>query len=213
MNLDHATPELFTALSIAQGEIENATKGSLNPHFKSKYADLAEILNTVRPVFSKHGLSVMQSTEFDGSMVSVTTVIAVKTGGYVTSTASCVPAKSDAQGVGSSTTYLRRYSMASMSGIAQEDDDGQSSAHNEKPQPVKQGQPLTGVWESQSAKVQSELSEVAVIVTEYFEAGDAVGGYDYLESKAYDNDLKSALWTQLNSKVRAAIKKESEARK
>jgi len=137
MNNEHSTPELFADLAIAQGEVENATKGSTNPHFKSKYADLAEILNTVRPVFSKHGLSILQSTEFDGSLVSVTTTIAHKLGGYVTSKASCIPAKTDAQGVGSATTYLRRYSLAAMSGVAQEDDDGNSSAHNAKPTPVK----------------------------------------------------------------------------
>ena len=133
MNLEHSNPALFAALSAAQGEIENASKSSSNPHFKSKYADLAEVLNTVRPVFAKHGLAVLQSTEFDGAMVSVTTTITHAEGGYVTSRASCVPPKTDGQGVGNATTYLRRYSMAAMSGIAQEDDDGNSSAHNGKP--------------------------------------------------------------------------------
>ena len=133
MNLEHATPELFTALAKAQGEVENASKSSTNPHFKSKYADLAEVLNTVRPTFSANGLSIIQSTEFDGSLVSVTTTIGHASGGYVSSKASCVPSKTDAQGVGSATTYLRRYSLASACGIAQEDDDGNSSAHNNKP--------------------------------------------------------------------------------
>lgn len=133
MNLENANPALFAALSAAQGEIENASKNAANPHFKSRYADLAEVLNTVRPTFSKHGLSVIQSTEFDGSLVSVTTTIAHADGGYVTAKASCVPAKTDAQGVGSATTYLRRYSLASCAGIAQEDDDGNSAAHNAKP--------------------------------------------------------------------------------
>ena len=133
MNLDHANPALFAALSAAQGEIENASKNAANPHFKSRYADLAEVLNTVRPTFSKHGLSVIQSTEFDGALVSVTTTIAHADGGYVTAKASCVPAKTDAQGVGSATTYLRRYSLASCAGIAQEDDDGNAASHNAKP--------------------------------------------------------------------------------
>jgi hypothetical protein len=62
--------------------------------------------------------------------VGVTTVIAHKTGGMISSTASCVPAKLDAQGIGSATTYLRRYSVAAMCGIAQEDDDGQSARHD-----------------------------------------------------------------------------------
>ena len=134
-DITHANPELFTALAAAQGEIENASKNAANPHFRSKYADLAEVLNTVRPVFAKHGLSLIQSPGYDGSVAHVTTVLAHKSGGYLTSTASCVPAKADAQGIGSATTYLRRYSAAAVAGIAQEDDDGNAAAHN-KPHAV-----------------------------------------------------------------------------
>ena len=130
MNLDHSNAALFAALALAQSEVENATKGSVNPHFKSRYADLAEVLNTVRPVYSKHGIAIVQSTGFDGVMVSVTTALVHKEGGYVTSVASCTPAKTDGQGVGAATTYLRRYSLAAACGVAQEDDDGQTAAHN-----------------------------------------------------------------------------------
>lgn len=133
MDLSHATLELFAALSAAQGEIEDASKNKKNPHFRSDYADLSSILETIRPIFSKHGLVLVQSTEFDGALVSVTTVTAHKSGGYITSQASCVPAKTDAQGVGSATTYLRRYSAAAMAGITQADDDGEASSHNSKP--------------------------------------------------------------------------------
>ena len=129
MNLDKSTPELFAALAKAQGEVENATKGSVNPHFKSKYADLAEVLNTVRPVFAANGLSIIQIPSFDGAMASVTTCLAHSKGGMITGVSSCVPAKTDAQGIGAATTYLRRYSLASVCGVAQEDDDGQSAAH------------------------------------------------------------------------------------
>ena len=130
MNLDHSNAALFAALALAQAEVENATKASTNPHFKSKYADLAEVLNTVRPVYSKHGIAIVQSTGFDGGMVSVTTALVHKEGGYITSVASCTPAKTDGQGVGAATTYLRRYSLAAACGVAQEDDDGNSAAHN-----------------------------------------------------------------------------------
>lgn len=135
MYTERATPELFSALSKAQGEIENAVKGSTNPHFRSKYADLAEVLNTIRPTFAKHGLCLIQSTGFDGTMVSVETIVAHSSGGFVSSTASCVPAKTDAQGIGAATTYLRRYGSAAMGGIAQEDDDGNAAAHSAKPTP------------------------------------------------------------------------------
>jgi hypothetical protein len=137
MNLEHTTPELFAALAKAQNAVENAHKGSLNPHFKNRYADLAEVLNTVRPVFSECGLSIVQETSFDGSLVSVTTALCHEKGGYVTAIASCVPAKADAQGVGAATTYLRRYSLAAVTGVAQEDDDGQSAINPVKANPVK----------------------------------------------------------------------------
>ena len=133
MDTTHATPELFAALANAQGEIENASKNAANPHFRSRYADLAEVLNTVRPVFSKHGLSLIQSPSFDGALVHVTTLLAHSGGGYVTAVASCQPAKSDAQGVGAASTYLRRYGAAAVAGIAQEDDDGEAAAHNTAP--------------------------------------------------------------------------------
>jgi hypothetical protein len=136
MNLDHSNAALFAALALAQSEVENATKGSVNPHFKSRYADLAEVLNTVRPVFAKHGIAIIQSTGFSDGLVSVTTALAHKEGGYVTSVASCTPAKTDAASIGSSTTYLRRYSAAAMAGISQEDDDGVSAMHN-NPAPTK----------------------------------------------------------------------------
>lgn len=141
INTEHATPELLAAMSAAQGEIENATKNAQNSHLKNKYADLAEIINTVREVFPKHGLSITQAPHYDGSLCSVTTMLAHKAGGYITSTASCVPAKSDAQGIGAATTYLRRYSMAAMAGISQEDDDGNSAAHDRKPDPVRKQEP------------------------------------------------------------------------
>lgn len=136
MDISRATPELFAAIAKAQAEVENAGKNAANPHFRSRYADLAEVLNTVRPVFAKNGLGIMQGSDFDGAMVHVTTCISHASGGSVSSVFSCVPAKSDAQGIGSATTYGRRYSLAAMAGVAQEDDDGNASAHGAKPAPV-----------------------------------------------------------------------------
>lgn len=127
------TPELFAALAAAQGELVNADKTSTNPHFRSKYADLAEVLNTIRPVFAKHGLSIVQSPSFDGQCAHVTTLLAHKSGGYLTDKASCVPGKTDGQGIGAATTYLRRYAAAAFAGIAQEDDDGESAKHSTPP--------------------------------------------------------------------------------
>jgi hypothetical protein len=138
-----------------QGEVENATKGSVNPHFKSKYADLAEVLNTVRPVLAANGLSVIQSPSFDGGICHVTTTIAHSSGGYISGTMSCVPAKQDGQGIGAATTYLRRYSLAAVCGVAQEDDDGNTAAHNK---PVVY--PL--ISGAQAARIKEEIEALAI---------------------------------------------------
>jgi hypothetical protein len=204
--IEKATPELFTAMAQAQLEVENAAKSSNNPHFKSKYADLAEVLNTVRPVFAKHGLSIIQAPAFDGARASVTTVVAHKSGGLIYSTASAVPAKTDAQGIGAVTTYLRRYGLAAMAGIAQEDDDGQSAAHNKKPEPIPAGRPLDGAWDSFNEEAQAYLREVGAECVRLFNAGQ-VGAACVKYETGHDSDEKVALWTLFDSKMRAAMKK------
>lgn len=126
--------ELSAALAKAQGEMENAGKNSVNPHFKSKYADLAEILNTVRPVLSKHGLAVTQFPAFEGNMASVETILTHSSGEWMSGICSAPVQKADPQGVGSALTYLRRYSLAAVCGLAQEDDDANASSKTSKPQ-------------------------------------------------------------------------------
>lgn len=126
MNRSDQINELALALAKAQGEIENADKNKQNPHLKSKYADLGEILNTVRPVLSVYGLSFMQMPTFDNGVVSVETILMHSSGQFVSNTCSCPVSKQDAQGIGAVITYLRRYSLAAFVGISQEDDDGGS---------------------------------------------------------------------------------------
>ena len=127
MQKSESIADIAKSLSKAQGEIENASKSSVNPHFKSKYADLAEVLNTVRPVFSANGLSFVQMPSFSDGVASVETMMMHESGEWISEKASAPVGKQDAQGVGSVITYLRRYSLAAFAGIAQEDDDANAS--------------------------------------------------------------------------------------
>ena len=127
MNKSESIAAISQAIAKAQGEVENASKNAKNPHFKSKYADLAELLNTVRPVFSGHGLAIVQMPSFVDGVASVETLISHSSGEWISSICSAPVSKQDAQGVGSAITYLRRYSLAAMCGIAQEDDDANSA--------------------------------------------------------------------------------------
>ena len=122
--------ELATALSKAQGELADAEKSSDNPFFKSKYADLAEVLGQIRPVFSANGLSLVQfpSQEHDGH-VDVTSRLMHSSGQWLESTLTMpVQGKNIAQDSGSVITYMRRYAAAAIAGIAQVDTDANQSA-------------------------------------------------------------------------------------
>jgi len=134
MKMSETIAELAKALAAAQAEIENASKASVNPHFKNRYADLAEILNTSRPVLSKHGLSIVQMPFFSEGKVGVETVLMHESGQWIANELLGPCVKQDPQGVGSAITYYRRYSLAAFAGIAQEDDDANTASGKSQPQ-------------------------------------------------------------------------------
>lgn len=127
MKTSESIAALAASLATAQGELKNVEKGKINPHFKSRYADIADGLDVVRPVFSKHGLSVVQATDYmpdTGVFVLVTRIIH-KSGEWIESTYP-LPTGGKPQDVGSALTYARRYALFSLAGVAgtDEDDDG-----------------------------------------------------------------------------------------
>lgn len=121
--------ELAAALAKAQREMRNAGKNADNPYFKSKYADLGEILNTIKEPLAKYGLAITQLYDgMSGKDISVTTMLMHSSGQYIANTGNYPATKQDIQGVGSAITYARRYSLAAMLGLTQEDDDGNAAS-------------------------------------------------------------------------------------
>jgi hypothetical protein len=124
-NLD-STAALYTALAAAQAEIGNIPKDSQGNF--GRYSTLDAVLRVVLPVLSRHGLAVMQPlSDAEGGRVAVTTRLVHAGGGMVESTISGRPAKDTPQGQGSTITYLRRYSLMALVGVAPTDDDGQAA--------------------------------------------------------------------------------------
>lgn len=116
------------ALAKAQAEMENAIRDRANPHFKSTYATLAAVVDAVRPVLAKHGIAIVQDARFNGNDVEVVTTLVHGSGQWMKSSPLSSPvAKKDAQGVGSALTYVRRYALMAIAGIAPDDDDGESA--------------------------------------------------------------------------------------
>ena len=130
MNKSESIQKIATALAKFQGEMKNPPKNADNPFFKSKYCALDTIIDTIRPVMAKHGLSFIQSCSAVGAEVAVTTLVMHESGEWIESDPMTVHAtKLDPQGAGSAITYNRRYSLSAVLGIAsEEDDDGNSSS-------------------------------------------------------------------------------------
>lgn len=121
--------KLFAALVAAGAELKNPPKDSVNPHFKSKYADLATVLDTVRPVLARHKLAVIQlPTTLDNGAAALATTIAHESGEWMRGTVQLYASKNDPQGIGSALTYARRYGLQAALGIAADDDDDGSAA-------------------------------------------------------------------------------------
>lgn len=126
--------ELAAALAKAQGQLEGAKKSSNNPFFKSKYADLAECWNTCREALTANEISVIQMPEEinENGRLNITTMLAHSSGQYISSTLTMTVTKLDPQAIGSAITYGRRYALAAMVGLAQEDDDGEKAMERSK---------------------------------------------------------------------------------
>src|SRR5271170_44596 len=115
---------LAAAFSKFQAEVDNVPKDAINPFFKSKYASLENVIDTVRPHLAKHGLSVSQFPDGDG----LTTILMHSSGEWLSAPSKMTPKDATPQGQGSAITYLRRYALSAVLGLATEDDDDGNAA-------------------------------------------------------------------------------------
>ena len=128
MTQTESIKELATALAKAQGEIEGASKDTENPFFKSKYADLGSVIAAMRKPFADNGLAVHQGPRGTNGELRLVTRIIHKSGEWLEDDGfPLLMDKQNMQGLGSATTYARRYGLMSAAGIAPEDDDGNAA--------------------------------------------------------------------------------------
>ena len=161
--------DLFTALIKSQSEMGSAVKDSKNPHFRSRYASLAAVIDAVIPVLNANGVGVLQLPSIEGSEVRLTTILMHSSGQRLSSTVGApLGKKQDAQAVGSAITYLRRYSLQSIMGLPVEDDDGNAASRPQRRQPQRRQVPET------SAPTQADKDWAALIAAELEGAGLSV---------------------------------------
>jgi len=121
--------ELFGALAKAQGMMGRAFKDAANPAFRTKYTSLASVLEAILPAYNASGLCVLQHPVLAEDVIHMTTLITHESGQWMKSICSMpVSGKKDAHAVGSAISYLRRYTLASICGVIQSDDDGNDAS-------------------------------------------------------------------------------------
>jgi hypothetical protein len=125
--------QIATALVKAQKAFGPALKTATNPHFKSRYADLAACVEAVMDGLNNNGIALVQQLSESDTGVIVETVFIHESGEMLNCGKLHVPAvKHDPQGYGSALTYARRYSLMAACGIAPEDDDGNAASRKEE---------------------------------------------------------------------------------
>jgi len=147
--------KIAEALAKAQGAIQAAVRDAKNPFHKSTYADLCSIWDACREPLSKNGLAVLQPTEIGpkGSVDVITMVIHSGSGQWIRGRLRAIPGRReggkfvvsvDPQSVGSAITYMRRYGLAAMVGVAPQGEAGMETAKNRlQPSPLRRRKTLS----------------------------------------------------------------------
>ena len=195
------------AFAAAQAEMHNPGFDSVNPHFKSKFASLAAVRNAAIPVMARNGICVAQDlTNLDGA-VSCETILTHSSGQQMRFGPLIIPTgKSDAHGIGSASTYAKRFALMAVMGVAgDDDDDGNVSLEK----PVTQGyvtRPEANQNSDHQVDPQLALSTaVNMRVLLNMDVSDdmkALRIFDKHEILAKDNDLYVAASAQLKPSER-----------
>ena len=127
--------KLMPALLKAQKAISAVKKDSKNPHLKNNYASIEAVIEAVKHALNENDIVFIQPLDKVGQSTVVTTRLIHVSGEYLES---CLLLslpkdkdghdKTDPQSVGSAITYARRYSLCSLLGLSQEDDDGNAAS-------------------------------------------------------------------------------------
>jgi len=167
MTTSETITKIAPALLKAQKEIGSAKKGSDNPFFKSKYADLGEVISVCKEELNSNGIAVLQTV----GVGTLTTTLLHESGEFISETMNIVSkSENNPQDYGSAITYAKRYSLQSMLLIPSEDDDGNKATKvNVKSEVTTTEPPDNLATTSQVWKIESLISplDVQKVLTKY----------------------------------------------
>lgn len=184
---------LMKAMHAVQGAVDGVAKDAKNPHFKSRYASLEAVVDTIRKPCQAAGLVVVQAPgAIEDGTISITTMIAhAESGEWIRSTMQVPLSKNDPQGAGSAITYGERYSLMALFNLPPVDDDGEAAVHRptqSEPATLRQQGAVTGQFVSHAAppnpaRVKNMREAIDVAVLSELDALEA----DQKFRRAYDS--------------------------
>lgn len=166
--------KIYAALAAAQGEMTDPVKSKYNPHFKNNYADVQDGLEAIRPVLSKHGLAVIQSTSMEhlsmeeGVIVLtliVTTRLVHASGQWVQGIYPVGTVGTPHQQMMANLTYSRRAGLFGLVGIAPDDQDGEGTGATGP-------QPNGGSRQQQAAQKSAQRAVMPEVASDNGPTGD-----------------------------------------
>jgi hypothetical protein len=177
MKTSETINNLAAALVAMQGETEHANYDKTNPHFKSKYASLAEVIDVIKGPLAKHGLSVLALPGYQADVgYLLTTRLIHASGEWIETEMRLNPTKDDPQGLGSAITYMRRYTLPGIGLYAsEEDDDGNAASRPAKPQaPAMTPEQMQAKRQAYLDKL-ATLNDETIVKTFFLEAASGLG--------------------------------------
>lgn len=171
--------KIAPALLSAQKLMGAATKGSANPYFKSKYADLGAVLESCKDLLNSNGVTILQPHLADERGKFVETLLLHESGEWISGETEIVCSKeSDPQAQGSAITYARRYGLQSLLSIPAEDDDGEAAMNRKNVAPPAKTYPVKAAPKTEVAAATLANAKAMQAVSNGPKPGEAAAEQD-----------------------------------
>lgn len=193
---------LYAALARAQGKFQPITKNrevqirlKAGGSFKFRYADIEEINAKTRPALAEEGLALIQPPQCDPATGAtwIETLLTHKDGGVIRSRLDIKPLGTygDPKEFGAAISYLRRYSVVAMLGVAADDDLDQN------------GRPASGADDGHTGDDEANKIGALVdsLVTEAKKTTTDAAALKFWK----DNNAKLAQWPNAHSELKEAV--------
>jgi len=211
MRTSETLTKIAPALLKAQKAITFAAKDTANPFFKSKYADLPAVIDAIKPALNDNGIVFVQTNSpSDAGFLCLTTRLMHESGEWIEDTATIPLPKNDPQGYGSAATYGRRYALAAITGLYQDDDDGNAASQTKAP-PKAAKSVAADTLSNMNEESQKYLKDLAMEVLAHLPDEVAMCEAYGVAKAGLDADEQVAWWAYFDSKSRSALKRAKES--